>query len=270
MSTATTPLDLRAAVDLSGQRAVVTGGTRGIGAGVAQVLAAAGADVVVSGRTTVDAPPAGRFVRADLSTPTGPAELARAAIDLLGGVDVVVDNVGGHTSAHTEMMAMTDQDWLGDLSSNLMSAVRLDRELVPAMVERGSGVVVHISSGSARLPQPGGASYAAAKAAMNVYSKALAAEVGRSGVRVNAIMPGVIESDAMNAVLRQMVGHDGEASEADAEQVRRGFVERFSIPAGHIGTIADIGYLVAFLASPAGSYITGAQIPVDGGLMPTL
>ena len=158
MSTRPTPLDPRATLDLTGQRAVVTGGTRGIGAGVAQVLAAAGADVVVSGRTPVDDPPAGRFVRADLSTPSGPADLARAAMDLLGGVDVVVDNVGGHTSAHQEVMAMTDDDWFGDLSSNLMSAVRLDRELVPHMIDRGSGVIVHISSGSAVLPQPGGVS----------------------------------------------------------------------------------------------------------------
>ena len=269
MSTRPTPLDPRAALDLTGQRAVVTGGTRGIGAGVAQVLAAAGADVVVSGRTPVDDPPAGRFVRADLSTPTGPADLAEAAMDLLGGVDVVVDNVGGHTSAHQEVMTMTDDDWFGDLSSNLMSAVRLDRELVPHMIDRGSGVIVHISSGAAVLPQPGGVSYAAAKAAMNVYSKALATEVGPHGVRVNAILPGVIESDATNAVLRQMAG-DEEPSEADVERVRRGFVERFSIPAGHIGTITDIGHLVAFLASPAGSYITGTRLTVDGGLMPTV
>lgn len=267
MSTDPTSLDPRAALDLSGQRALVTGGTRGIGAGIAQVLAAGGADVVVSGRTPVEHPPAGRFVRADLSTPTGPADLARAAVDLLGGVDVVVDNVGGHTSTHREMMAMSDQDWLGDLSSNLMSAVRLDRELVPLMIAQGSGVVVHISSGAARLPQPGGSSYAAAKAAMNAYSKALATEVGPHGVRVNAILPGVIESDALTAALRQMADTD---EEADVEKVRQSFVERFSIPAGRIGTIADIGYLVAFLASPAGKYITGTQLTVDGGLMPTL
>lgn len=267
MSSEPTPLDPRAALDLTGQRALVTGGTRGIGAGIAQVLAAGGADVVVSGRTPVEDPPAGRFVRADLSTPTGPAELARAAMDLLGGVDVVVDNVGGHTSAHREMMAMSDEDWFSDLSSNLMSAVRLDRELVPHMIARGSGVVVHISSGAARLPQPGGSSYAAAKAAMNAYSKALATEVGPHGVRVNTILPGVIESDALSTVLRQMADADGQG---DVEQVRRGFVEQFSIPAGRIGTIADIGYLVAFLASPAARYITGAQLTVDGGLMPTL
>lgn len=157
-------------------------------------------------------------------------------MDLLGGVDVVVDNVGGQTSAHGEILAMTDDDWFGDLSSNLMSAVRLDRELVPHMVARGSGVVVHISSGAARLPQPGGSSYAAAKA-------------------------------AMSAVLRRMAGADGEA---DVEQVRRGLVEQFSIPAGRLGAITDIGYAVAFLASPAGRYVTGAQLVVDGGLMPTL
>lgn len=270
MSTDPTPLDPRAALDLTGQRAVVTGGTRGIGAGVAQVLAAAGADVIVSGRTPVEDPPAGRFVRADLSTPNGPADLARVVLKLLGGVDVLVDNVGGHTSAHHDIMAMTDEDWFGDLSSNLMSAVRLDRELVPHMIARGSGVVVHISSGAARLPQPGGSSYAAAKAAVNVYSKALATEVGPHGVRVNAILPGVIESDALNAALRQMAATAGTAGEATIEQARRTFVERYSIPAGRIGTIADIGYMVAFLASPAGRYVTGTQLTVDGGLMPTV
>lgn len=267
MSTDPRPLDPRAALDLSGQRAVVTGGTRGIGAGIAQVLAAAGADVVVSGRTPVDDPPAGRFVRADLSTPSGPAELARAAMDLLGGVDVVVDNVGAQTSTHPEIMTLTDEDWLGDLSVNLLSAVRLDRELVPHMIGQGSGVVVHVSAGGARLPQPGQSSYAAAKAALNAYSKALATEVGPHGVRVNAILPGAVESDAFANMLRQMAGG---AEGADLEQVRRGFLQQVPIPAGRIGATTDIGYLVAFLASPAGSYITGAQLVVDGGLMPSL
>src|ERR1035438_5191694 len=120
--------------NLSGLRAVVTGGTQGIGAATTRRLIAAGVDVVVAARQ--DPPPSspGRFIRADVSTPEGVSSLARAALDLLGGVDVVISNVGSQTLSPEGSAGLTREDWARDIDTNLMSAVRLDRALVPTMV----------------------------------------------------------------------------------------------------------------------------------------
>jgi NAD(P)-dependent dehydrogenase (short-subunit alcohol dehydrogenase family) len=113
----------------------------------------AGSAVVVAARTPVPST-VGTFVAADLSTEEGARRLAAAALDILGGIDVLIDNAGSQRRVPDGALAMTDDDWTGDISANLLSAVRLDRELLPTMVAQRSGVVVHISSGAARLPQP--------------------------------------------------------------------------------------------------------------------
>lgn len=256
--------------DLTGQRALVTGGTRGIGAGVAEHLSRAGADVVVAARTEPEGSFAGRFVAADLSTAQGVQELAAAALDLLGGVDVLVDNAGGHTPGAGGVLATSEETWLEEVSLNLLSAVRLDRQLVPGMVERRHGVVVHISSGAARLAQTTGPAYSAAKAGLNAYSKALATEVAGHGVRVNAILPGFIETSALDGFLAAAVRESGEDPAVVRARTLAQFVERLGVPAGHAGHPHDVGAMVAFLASPAAAYITGTQLVVDGGLMPTV
>lgn len=140
--------------ELDGARALVTGGTKGLGAAIARHLAAAGARVVVAARSRGDEPLTGLFVAADLSTPNGPRELAAAVLQLLGGIDILIDNAAAQIRVPDGVLAMTDDDWLNDLSGTLLSAVRLDRELLPAMIEQGSGAIVHIGSNAARLPQP--------------------------------------------------------------------------------------------------------------------
>jgi NAD(P)-dependent dehydrogenase (short-subunit alcohol dehydrogenase family) len=176
---------------LPGRRALVTGGTRGIGAATARVLADAGARVVISARSEPETGD-GRltFVAADLTTAAGAADLATRTLEILGGLDILVSNAGGQTFRPAGVFAFDDADWEADLAINLMAAVRLDRLLVPAMIEARAGAVVHVSSGAARLPRPASLPYTASKAALSAYSKGLAVEVGRQGVRVNCVLPG--------------------------------------------------------------------------------
>lgn len=192
-------LDLRP-YPLPGHRALVTGGTRGIGAATARVLADAGAHVVISARTTSRSEDSRlTFVPADLTTAAGAAALAGQALEILGGIDILVSNAGAQTFRPEGVLAFDDADWEADLAINLMAAVRLDRALAPATIEAGSGAIVHISSGTARLPRPTSLPYTAAKAALSAYSKGLAIEIGRHGVRVNCVLPGFIPDDDNHA-----------------------------------------------------------------------
>ena len=232
--------------ELDGARALVTGGTKGLGAAIARHLAAAGARVVVAARSRGDEPLTGLFVAADLSTPNGPRELAAAALQLLGGIDILIDNAAAQTRVPDGVLAMTDDDWLNDLSGTLLSAVRLDRELLPAMIEQGSGAIVHIGSNAARLPQPAALAYATAKAALTAYSKGLANEVGPRGIRVNVVAPGVIETAGLATRLQVLAEENG----TDLDTARRAFSAQFGIPLGRVGHPDEVAEFVTFLASP--------------------
>ncbi|TMV00284.1 SDR family oxidoreductase [Streptomyces sp. DASNCL29] len=252
--------------DLTGRRALIAGGTRGIGAAIAEQLTDAGARVVVSARRRGDGNQAGHFIAADLFTPQGPSQLVADALAHLGEIDVLVDNAASQTRVPDGVLAMTDDDWLADLNGSLMSAVRLDRAVLPGMIAAGGGVIVHIGSGAARLPQPTALAYAAAKAALAAYSKGLANEVGRHNVRVNLVSPGVIETSALRARLQSLADESG----TDLETARDQFLRNFPVPLGRLGTADDVASLVRFLVSPAASYLTGTDHVIDGGLLPTL
>ncbi|MGZ6697792.1 MAG: SDR family NAD(P)-dependent oxidoreductase [Solirubrobacteraceae bacterium] len=141
--------------DLGGRRALVTGGTRSMGQAVTRLLAARGAEVLITARSSPGEPVGDRhlFVQADVSTEGGAAAAAAAVLDRLGGVDIVVHNVGGSSSSTEGVLTMLDEDWRRALDANLMAAVRLDRVLVPSLVEQGRGAIVHISS-IQRRPSP--------------------------------------------------------------------------------------------------------------------
>lgn len=260
-------IETASAGGLSGARVLVTGGTRGIGAATARRLAAAGAEVVVAARTPPAAPGPGRFVAADVATASGVAALAGQVLGLLGGIDVIVSNAGGQTYRPGGVLSFSDQDWQHDLDLNLLSAVRLDRALLPAMIAQGrGGAIVHVGSNAARIPRPASLAYTAAKAALTAYSKGLAREAGRHGIRVNVVLPGLIRTEALDTRLASLAQEAGTRPEAVLDRT----VAAMEIPLARAGTADEAAQLITFLASPAAAYLTGSQFTVDGGALPTL
>ena len=189
-------------IDLAGRRALVTGGSKGVGAAVVSALRDAGAIVMTSARTRPgDLPDGVHFVAANLMTAQGCRDLVRAVDAELGGVDILVNVLGGSSAPGGGFAALDDDMWMDELNQNLMTAVRLDRAFVPAMVERGDGVVIHVTSIQHRLPLPESTTaYAAAKAALSTYSKSLSKEVAPKGVRVVRVSPGWVETEASVAL----------------------------------------------------------------------
>ena len=250
--------------DLLGTRAVVTGGTRGIGAAIAATLARRGAQVLVSARNqAADLPEGVRLVVADAATAEGAGRLAAQAQELLGEVDVLVNNAGGVTPAHGGIGAIPDEEWQAVIAANLLSAVRLDRLLIPGMRARRRGVIIHVGSSTARQPAGQIAHYGAAKAALANYAKALALELAPDGVRVNTVSPGLTMTSAVQGALEMIAAAQG----IDAETAKQAMIAQIGgIPLGRPGDPADIAELVAFLASDRASWITGSDFAVDGGM----
>jgi NAD(P)-dependent dehydrogenase (short-subunit alcohol dehydrogenase family) len=245
---------------LFGQRALVTGGTRGIGAATARVLADAGAQVLVSARA---APADSPFpvITADMADRYQVQALADRALTQLGGIDVLVSNVGGQIR-RPGALQFSDEDWQQEIDLNLLAAVRLDRILVPTMLAQGHGAIVHVSSGAARIARPYSLPYSAAKAALNAYSKGLASEVGAHGIRVNVVSPGFIGTSR----IAELAAEQNTDPEAYTAQI----AESLQIPLARAGTPEEAAQLILFLVSPAASYVTGTQFTIDGGAFPTV
>ena len=253
-------------LELKGRRALVTGGTKGIGAAVASQLRAAGATVLTTARSKHGDLPNDLFVAADITTAEGCAAIVDAVRDRLGGIDIIVHVVGGSSAPAGGFAVLDDAEWQRALELNLFPAVRLDRALLPMMLEQRSGVIVHVTSIQRQLPLPEATlAYAAAKAALANYSKGLSKEVSPKGVRVVRVSPGWVETEAALGLVEELARSMGN----DTERARRSLMDSLGgIPIGRPAKPSEVADLVAFLASPRAASITGTEYVIDGGTVP--
>lgn len=246
---------------LTGKVALVTGSSRGIGRGIAARLVEEGADVVLCARggddldaavAALQGPGKAVGVVADVTSAKGAAALVSATVAQLGGLDIVVNSVGG--SGARSFDAMDEADLQGVLGKNLFPALNVSRAAVPVLRERGGGVIAMVASIWGR--EGGGApSYNVAKAAEISLAKAMASDLAKDGIRVFSVAPGstLFPGGSWERRLRE----DSEGMAA--------FIER-ELPWGRLGTVDEIADVMAFLVSPRASWVVGACVPVDGGM----
>lgn len=255
-------------LQLAGKRILVTGGTRGVGAAVVERLIQLGARVATTARSVPDTPLEHvHYVAADLATADGVRAAAEAARHELGGIDILINVVGGSSAPAGGFAVLDDAEWAKALDVNLMSAVRMDRALLPAMLAQGSGVILHVTSIQRVLPlHDATIAYAAAKAALSTYSKALSKEVTPQGVRVVRVSPGWVETEAAVDFLGGIAANAG----TDYEGARRMVMEALGgIPLGRPAKPAEVADLIAFLVSPRAASVSGSEHVIDGGTVPT-
>jgi 3-oxoacyl-[acyl-carrier protein] reductase len=243
---------------LTGQIALVTGASRGIGAAIAQELGQQGAIVIGTAtsekgaaaisKTLSDSNIKGEGLALDVNDATQVDAVLKTISEKYGDVSILVNNAG--ITRDTLLMRMKDEDWDAVISTNLTSVYRMSQAVLRPMMKARTGRIISISSIVGHMGNPGQANYAAAKAGMAGFTKSLAAEVGSRGITVNCIAPGFIDTD-MTAEL--------------PEALKAKMIER--VPVGRLGSVKEIAATVTFLASPNAGYITGETIHVNGGML---
>lgn len=249
------PLDRFA---VQGKRALVTGGSKGIGAEAAIVLAQAGADVAIAGRdreglhaTAAQVEAAGRrcvMIETDMRTADGPLQAAQAALDAFGAVDILVNNAG--IARIAPILESPLADWEETIAVNLRAPYLLAQALAPKMIEQGSGKIINVSSQAGVVAIEGHASYAASKGGLNMLTKVMALEWGGHNIQVNAVAPTVI----LTPMGTRVWGDPAKAAPMLAK-----------IPLRRFGQPVEVADLILFLASSASDLITGETILIDGG-----
>lgn len=260
-------------LSLKGKKAIVTGGAHGIGEAIAERLAEAGADVLVA-----DIAPnseiedsierlkglnGGRieYIKTDISKPGGYQDIVNRALSLFGDVDILVNNAG--IFKYMTADSMTEEMFDRTIGINLKALIFLSKEVVNVMQDKGhGGCIINISSVDGMKPTGNLAHYDASKGGVNMYTKALAKEVGKFGIRVNAIAPGGVQTPGIT----QMSDHTPSPEEMEAIHAQMGqFIQ--SLPLQRLGDPEEIANLALFLASDASSYMTGSIVVADGGLL---
>lgn len=241
---------------LDGRVAVVTGGTRGIGRGIAEALLVRGAAVVVNGRSEdkgrqaideMGAPARTAFVAGDVTRRADVVAVVEAAIERFGRVDVLVNNAG--ITRDTLLLRMKPEDWQAVIDLNLTGVFLCTRAVSKIMLKQRSGRIINIASVAGLMGNPGQANYSAAKAGVIGFTKTVAKEMAARGVTANAVAPGFIKTDMTEEL-------------PNAEEILK------FIPLGRYGEAEEVAGLIRFLAAdPAAAYITGQVLTIDGGMV---
>lgn len=255
--------------EFKGRRVLVTGGTKGQGAATVKRFTHSGAKVLTTARTASDELPEGvLFVPSDLTTVEGTQVVANEVLSKLGGVDIIVHVAGGSSSPGGGFMAQTEDEWKKAFDLNLYAAVRLDRLLIPAMLKKNFGSIIHVSSIQRSLPlHDSTIAYAAAKAALTNYSKSLSKEISPKGIRVNTVSPGWVSTEAANAMMERIAVTNKISMQEAIKSVMDGLG---GIPIGRPAKPEEVAELIAFLSSERAASITGHEYIIDGGTIPTI
>jgi NAD(P)-dependent dehydrogenase (short-subunit alcohol dehydrogenase family) len=245
---------------------LVTGASRGLGEGIARALARDGAAVMLLARDgdlarkvageIVDAGGTAEALACDVSDYPSVERAVADTRQRLGGLDILVNNAGGGRPFAEGAAAIPDEEWQATFALNLFAAVRLTNAVLPALRDSKVGTIINISSNASRMPFGPFAHYCAAKAALDMYSRALALDLGPQGIRVNVVSPGPVASPGGDEARRAFSEATGAPADAFAQ----------AVPLGHLGSPDDVAEVVALLASDRGKWMTGANVLVDGGM----
>lgn len=245
-------------MDLAGKTALVTGGSRGIGRGIAGRLAECGANVAIAGRNQADAESAAadlsssgvkaRGYGCDVSSMEDVESMAKVLIDDFGGLDFLINNAG--ITRDKLLLRMTPEDWSAVIAVNLTGVYNCVKVFAPRLIKQRAGRIVNITSVVGQTGNAGQANYAASKAGVIGLTRSLAKEFGSRGITVNAIAPGYIET---------------EMTEGLGDDIRDKM--KASIPLGRFGTVEDVANVTLFLLSNMADYVTGQVVNCDGGMV---
>ncbi len=262
-------------MEFSGKTAIVTGAGAGMGAATARRLAKDGAQTVLLDRDGAAAEAVAREIEAaggmaaawqlDVTSETDAPRVIGEALARFGAADILINNAGSSVVS-AGVLEITEAQWHQVFAINLFGAVRLDRLVLPGMVEKGSGAIVHITSVAGHMPIDNQLPYACAKAALRTYSKGLSNQMAPQGIRVNALAPGFIETAGASGAIDRL----SQSQKVDRDTARKMLMSSLgNIRLGRAGLPEEVAEVTAFLVSERASYIVGQEHVVDGGWMPT-